>query len=101
MDVVTSRLERMERHHLQVVPEDISPFAGASDLTMRLAIRMLTSDFAGEAIILVIPNEKTLLEKIIAVRLRPSDDESCLWRLRCGDASLGADVQAIINATEL
>jgi len=33
----------------------------------------------------------------IALRLRESEEDSCLWRLRCADALLGAKVQVMLN----
>lgn len=55
----------------------------------------------GELKILIFPNEKSSHKDIVAMHLRDSEDESCLWRLRCGDANLGAEIQATINATDL
>lgn len=34
----------------------------------------------------------------IALRLRESEDDSCLWRLRCADISVGTHIQRILNA---
>lgn len=33
----------------------------------------------------------------MALRLRESEEDSCLWRLRCADARLGAKVQVMLN----
>jgi AP-4 complex subunit epsilon-1 len=38
-----------------------------------------------------------LRAKAIALRLRESEEDSCLWRLRCADALLGTKMQVMLN----
>jgi AP-4 complex subunit epsilon-1 len=33
----------------------------------------------------------------VAIRLRESEDESCLWRLRCGDAGLRTTIKRLLT----
>jgi len=48
----------------------------------------------------MVSEEKTTAPKrtdAIALRLRESDEDSCLWRLRCGDAIVGGQVQRVLD----
>lgn len=42
----------------------------------------------------------SLSSKSVALRLRESDEDSCLWRLRCADATVGRVVQRLLDDDE-
>ncbi|KAK0241249.1 armadillo-type protein [Armillaria nabsnona] len=62
VDVLLDRLKGVEGNEMKVIPTDEPPFEG-------------------EVKVILQPSETVL-------RLRASEDDGCLWRLRCGDAQL-------------
>ncbi|KAF8971037.1 armadillo-type protein [Flammula alnicola] len=83
IDIAIRRLQRVDHHRLRVVSVDLPPFIG-------------------ELKILMEPNEDTHTAKsskpeLVALRLRESEEDSCLWRLRCADVEVGTQIQNILN----
>jgi len=98
IDSLTRRLQRVEGRHLRVVSADLPPFIG-----MLITCKSSTSidPFEGELKIeMVLNNERERLQRSSAVvlRLRESEEESCLWRLRCSEVAVGESIQSILNA---
>lgn len=80
IDNVIRRLQWVEQRYLRVISADLAPFAG-------------------ELKILILPSGQGVSSRsdAVALRLRESEEESCLWRLRCGDIVEGARIQSILN----
>lgn len=85
IDAVVRRLQGVQRR-LKVISEDQDPFKGGWPLSSR---RRYWADqsHAGELKILVLPSVAQD-SRVAVLRLKASDDDSCLWRLRCQDDSL-------------
>ncbi|KAF9474581.1 ARM repeat-containing protein [Pholiota conissans] len=82
IDTATRRLQRVDHHHLRVISADVAPFVG-------------------ELKILMVPNKvSTHTAKVqpIALRLRESEEDSCLWRLRCTEVEVATYIEGILNA---
>ncbi|KDR75335.1 hypothetical protein GALMADRAFT_140851 [Galerina marginata CBS 339.88] len=77
IDTLLRRLQRLDNLHLRVISADLPPFIG-------------------ELKILIDSNEGTNSE-LITLRLRESEEDSCLWRLRCASALVGEPIQAVLN----
>jgi len=73
-DVVVRRLQGL-RYRLNVIAIDRPPFEGD--------LKLLISLESGSA--------------SAAIRLRESEDESCLWRLRCEDAELRTTIKRLLT----
>jgi len=77
IDNVTRRLQCIKHHRLAVIAAEIPPFIGELKITM-VAI---DAAFASRTLI----------------RLRETEEDSCLWRLRCEDGEFRAHVQILLS----
>ncbi|KAJ3565906.1 hypothetical protein NP233_g7346 [Leucocoprinus birnbaumii] len=78
MDDVIRRLQGMSGHRLQVGPVDVSPFIGD------LKITIISKNVNG-------------YEGIGLLRLKDSDEDTSLWRLRCTTVELRDEVQQLLG----
>ncbi|PPQ89520.1 hypothetical protein CVT25_012192 [Psilocybe cyanescens] len=81
IDDLIRRLQRVEGHHLRVISADLSPFMG------ELKILMISNK----------KEEPSTSAAAVALRLRESEEDSCLWRLRCAETAAGERIQTILN----
>lgn len=105
MDNVVRLLQSLQ-HSMRVIAVDQPPFEGMSFLKTGLQDRtMLRSIFVparltGELKVLVVasPNSPLVEPKQgAAIRLRESEEESCLWRLRCDDLELRTTIKRLLE----
>lgn len=78
MDDVIKRLQGIGSHRLQVKPADIPPFTGDLKVT-------------------IIPEGSDGTDAIALLRLKDSDEETSLWRLRCNNVQLRDQVQQLLG----
>jgi len=78
IDVVVRRLQGMHRR-LKVISEDQDPFKG------ELKVMVSSTMDPGEP------------HHVAVLRLKASDDESCLWRLRCEDETLRKTIKSLLS----
>jgi len=75
-DAVVRRLQSLQQR-LKVISEDQGPFKGE----LKVLVLPKSGDDHGLA----------------ALRLKESDDNSCLWRLRCEDENLRRNLQVLLS----
>ncbi|KAJ3492134.1 hypothetical protein NLI96_g234 [Meripilus lineatus] len=80
IEEVVRRLQGMKDRRMTVKPADQSPFQGD------LKILIYTSS-----------GESVDHQPSAALRLKESDDESCLWHLRCIDEELRKDIKSLLT----
>ncbi|TCD66013.1 hypothetical protein EIP91_001913 [Steccherinum ochraceum] len=80
IDVVVRKLQSMQ-HTLQVTASDQPPFQG-------------------ELKIILTPSLSSEHQGIAVVRLKESEDESCLWQLRCADDNLRSHIRNLLTDVE-
>ncbi|KAH9952123.1 ARM repeat-containing protein [Amylocystis lapponica] len=78
IDAVVRRLQGMQLQ-LRVTAADQAPFEG----DLKILISRKTTDIGGTA-------------AVALLRLRESEDESCLWRMRCEDSGLRMAIKTLI-----
>ncbi|KAF8160934.1 armadillo-type protein [Crassisporium funariophilum] len=88
IDSVTRRLQRMDGNRLAVISAELPPFMG--NLAGELKIMVSSSESSTNAF----QSHSTLL------RLRESDEDSCLWRLRCEDSGVRARIQNLLTSNQ-
>ncbi|KAG1737606.1 hypothetical protein EDB19DRAFT_1716833 [Suillus lakei] len=105
MDNIVRLLQSLQ-HSMRVIAVDQPPFEGMSTLETGLQDRtMLRSIFVparltGELKVLVVVSPDSPLaepKQGAALRLRESEEESCLWRLRCDDLELRTTIKRLLE----
>ncbi|KAF9528535.1 armadillo-type protein [Crepidotus variabilis] len=87
IDTITRRLQQFDaRHRLRVIAADVPPFEG--ELKIVMVSQSEQKDIGSPS------------SNFVALRLRESDEDSCLWRLRCADATVGRAVQRLLDDDE-
>lgn len=81
IDLVVRQLQTLD-HPLRVTPSDQPPFQG--DVKITISIPESESSVLG-------------LQVAALLRLRESDDDSCLWHLRTKDKAIQASVKALLS----
>jgi AP-4 complex subunit epsilon-1 len=88
---------------MRVIAVDQPPFEGMSSLkTGRTMLRSIfvPARLTGELKVLVVASPNSPLEEPkqgAAIRLRESEEESCLWRLRCDDLELRTTIKRLLE----
>ncbi|EGO25573.1 hypothetical protein SERLADRAFT_437300 [Serpula lacrymans var. lacrymans S7.9] len=97
MDTIVRRLQQLQ-HRLKVIAIDQPPYEGSS-ICFRLIIRFSNVCFllAGDLKVLVQAASQVDSYRCAALRLRESDDESCLWRMRCEDDELRTSIKRLLD----
>ncbi|KAF4621331.1 hypothetical protein D9613_000541 [Agrocybe pediades] len=80
IDDLTRRLQRVKGRHLRVISADLAPFIG------ELKVEMIV-------------NGQKERSSAILLRLRESEEESCLWRLRCSDVRAGEEIERVLSSS--
>ncbi|TFK44520.1 armadillo-type protein [Crucibulum laeve] len=78
IDTMVRRLQGLDRHRLQVISAGDPPFMGEYHLFREGVDRQGEGEGA-------------------VVRVRESEEEGCLWRLRCGDAPLRIRIKRLLT----
>lgn len=98
IDAVVRLLQGMQRR-LQVTPADQAPFVGELGLGSGLdKCPLMVPSVAGELKILISVAPDSGNDGGYAVlRLKESDDEGCLWRLRCASEELRIAIKRVLS----
>lgn len=98
IDVVVRKLQRMQ-HTMQVIASDQPPFHGTSSLSLPLTI--FYNLLLGELKITLTPSlENSEHSGIALLRLKDSEDDSCLWQMRCADDQLRAHIRQLLTDSD-
>ena len=98
MDAVLRRLQGLQRR-LRVTERDQPPFEGMMVHTQRCISESLRSHSAGDLKIVIStdPVDHTSKAGLAAIRLKESDDDSCLWWIRSEDEALRNIIKATLR----
>jgi len=96
MDNIVRLLQSLQ-HSMRVIAVDQPPFEGM--LYLMCEIKLVLSSISGELKVLVIASSDPArkLNQCAALRLRESEEESCLWRLRCDDVELRTTIKRLLD----
>ncbi|KAL7283586.1 hypothetical protein ACG7TL_003021 [Trametes sanguinea] len=95
IDTVLRKLQALHRR-LKVTERDRSPFEGALNSNQKTSD--LVTVVTGDLKIVVCPDTLGASPKgLAAIRLKESDDDSCLWWLRCEDEELRNIIKATLR----
>jgi AP-4 complex subunit epsilon-1 len=89
--VIMDRLRKVQELRLKVTPTDSPPFSGTymPPVVHRQIVLTRTGDLK-----ILIASETSVQA---ALRLRESEEESCLWRLRCSDDDLRTRIKGVLT----
>ncbi|EAU91314.2 hypothetical protein CC1G_07349 [Coprinopsis cinerea okayama7 len=74
---VLRRLQQLNGFRLKLLPGDIPPFFGE--------LKVILENGGGET------------QQLVLVRMKESEDDSCLWRLKCADERLRKNVKKVLS----
>ena len=92
MDDLVRLLQGVQYARLNVTPVDRAPFEGMVVSISRFLAR--SKQPIGELKVRIVPLDTT--PKSALLRIRESDEESCLWRMRCSDNGLRLTVKRLL-----
>lgn len=90
IDLLVRRLQGLQ-HRLQVTAVELPPFEG-SNFLISSNLQYAEKKLLGDLKVLISSGSR-----LAALRLKESDEESCLWRLRCQDDELRASIRTVLN----
>ncbi|KAG1815973.1 armadillo-type protein [Suillus subaureus] len=93
MDHVVRLLQSLQ-HSMRVIAVDQPPFEGMSTLKTGLQVRTMLRSIFLKVLVAASPVEP---KQGAALRLRESEEESCLWRLRCDDIELRTTIKKLLE----
>lgn len=98
IEEVVRRLQGLQ-HRMTVKPTDQAPFRGMLYLLRSWLMNSLNSNTTGELKILIYSPGDTLVDNkpSAALRLKESDDDSCLWHLRSNEEGLRSSIKSLMT----
>ena len=94
LDDVVRLLQKLQLR-LRVISADQQPFKGSSHA---LSLPDLTSRVAGELKIVAVKRSHSGPLHPALLRIQESEDDGCLWRMRCLDGGLKLQVKRLLES---